>query len=94
MSDKGWDKMESILISLFMAVGICSVILGICWMMYMTGVDTHEYEMGLIDSCAVEYRFENNIHWVSKEYCGNTVTERVQVVTVQNPATQQVVVNK
>lgn len=83
MSDKGWDKIESISKFLIGVTAAAVVILGISAMMYKTGVYTHEYEMSLIKSCAVEYRFQDNVHWVSKEYCGNTVTERVQVVPTQ-----------
>lgn len=83
MSDKGWNTIESICISLVIAISICSVVLGISYMIYKTGTDTHAYEMALVEKCAAEYRFENNIHWVSKEYCGGTILERVQVVAAQ-----------
>lgn len=88
MSDKGWNTIESIGIALVIATSICAVILGISYMLYKTGTDTHVYDMALVEKCAVEYRFENNIHWVYKEYCGGTVHERVQVVAVQTTVNQ------
>ncbi len=88
MTDKGWEKIETLGTTLIIAIAVCSVILGIANMFYKTGVDTHNYEMALVEKCAVEYRFDNNIHWVYKEYCGGTVDERVQVVAVQTTVNQ------
>lgn len=89
MTAQAWDKVESISFAFIFTIAIATVILGIATMFYRTGVYTHEYEMALIEKCAVEYRFDNGVHWVYREYCGGTVAERVQVVAVQTPVTQQ-----
>lgn len=82
MSPHGWDKIESIAVTAIISVVVACVVLGISSMFYRTGVNSHLLEMAMVEKCAAEYRLENNVYYVYKEYCGGTIDQRIQTVTV------------
>jgi hypothetical protein len=87
MSDKAWDA----IVTMLLIVTIAAVIYGIAFMFYKSGVNTHTETMAKIEACSAEYVLDREayIHYLTMEYCGGTITDRVKKVDVpSNPSTQ------
>lgn len=82
MSEHGWDKIESVALTAILSMVVAGVILGIGTMFYRTGVNSHLLEMAMVEKCAAEYRLDNGIYYLYKEYCGGTIDQRIQSVTM------------
>ena len=75
MSERGWEAVFGIGI----AIAFVVVILGIATLFYLSGSQTHDENMAMIQSCGAEYAFNRDemVHYVVREFCAGTVTDRV-----------------
>ena len=80
MSERGWEALYGIGI----ATAIVVVILGIATLFYLSGSQTHDENMAMIQSRGAEYAFDRDekVHYVTREFCAGTVTDRV--ITIES----------